>query len=131
MARLTTEQVTRLKQILNTHYQVLLEEIRDELERSGERQYIELAGRVTDIADRSTADMLADLGAAIVDRHIQALRELEAALARLEAGRFGECSECGGEIEYERLLVFPTAKRCLRCQGVHEKTYARESSPSL
>jgi len=37
----------------------LLEEIRDELARSGDQHYIDLAGAVTDLGDDSVADMLA------------------------------------------------------------------------
>lgn len=131
MSELTSIQSQALKEVLNRRYRVLLEQVRDELERTGDRSYIELAGRVTDPADESTADLIADTGAAIVDRHVQELRDIEAALRRMVDGSFGECSDCGAGIEFGRLQVYPTAKRCVRCQGQREKTHVHEPTPTL
>src|SRR5512134_3699249 len=122
MTDLTNIQYEALTLVLQRRYGLLLEQVRDELERTGDRSYIELAGRVTDTADESAADLIADTGAAIVDRHVQELRDIEAALRRMVDGSYGECSDCGTGIEFERLQVYPTAKRCVRCQGQREKT---------
>ena len=131
MNELTSIQSQALKEALHRRYRVLLEQVRDELEASGERVYIELAGRVTDTADESAADLIADTGAAIVDRHVQELRDIEAALRRMVEGSYGECSDCGAGIAFERLQAYPTAKRCVRCQGQREKTHAHEPAPTL
>ena len=131
MNELTSIQSQALKEALHRRYRLLLEQVRDELEASGERVYIELAGRVTDTADESAADLIADTGAAIVDRHVQELRDIEAALRRMVEGSYGECSDCGAGIAFERLQAYPTAKRCVRCQGQREKTHAHEPAPTL
>ena len=39
------------------------------------------------------------------------------ALQRLEAGDYGRCTECGGEIDVDRLLVFPETPTCVSCAG--------------
>jgi RNA polymerase-binding transcription factor DksA len=75
--------------------------------------------------------MLLDLNAAIVDRQVREMREVEATLKRLAELDFGDCIECGGEIGFERLMAYPTAQRCIRCQELHEKTFSRENSPTL
>ncbi|GIX47223.1 MAG: molecular chaperone DnaK [Candidatus Tectimicrobiota bacterium] len=46
--------------------------------------------------------------------------EIQAALARLEAGTYGRCEACGKEIPRARLEVLPTARRCVRCQETQE-----------
>ena len=43
------------------------------------------------------------------------LVRIEAALERIEAGRFSSCEGCGGEIEPERLAVVPYAVECSSC----------------
>jgi RNA polymerase-binding transcription factor DksA len=43
------------------------------------------------------------------------LEEVEAALERIEQGRFGSCEQCGGAIGRQRLLAVPEARRCLAC----------------
>lgn len=131
MAALTAHETAQLKQMMEQRRQRLLEEIRDELANSGEQHYIDLAGRVTDPGDESVADMLADLDAAMVDRQVIEVREIEAAFKRIGEERYGVCVDCGGDIGFARLQVYPTAMRCIECQSVHEKTYAHEGNPTL
>ncbi|TCO42385.1 TraR/DksA family transcriptional regulator [Kribbella antiqua] len=45
-----------------------------------------------------------------------ALAETEAALARMEAGRYGGCSRCGRTISLQLLSAHPQARYCTRCQ---------------
>lgn len=40
---------------------------------------------------------------------------LRAALARLEAGEFGYCEECGDDIAPRRLELDPAAVKCISC----------------
>lgn len=37
------------------------------------------------------------------------------ALKRMEAGTYGVCTRCGGEIAFERLFVMPEAPACTGC----------------
>jgi DnaK suppressor protein len=43
------------------------------------------------------------------------LDEIDAAVARLEAGTYGTCEQCGTPIGEERLAARPAARTCLRC----------------
>ncbi|CAM3963613.1 hypothetical protein HRD49_13075 [Corallococcus exiguus] len=43
------------------------------------------------------------------------LAEVEAALERIEQGRFGGCERCGGAIGRQRLLAVPEARCCQAC----------------
>jgi RNA polymerase-binding protein DksA len=131
MAQFTDEELAQLKARLQQRYLELREEVRGELERSGDQRYADLAGSVADPGDDSVADMLLDLNAAIVDRQVREMREVEATLKRLAELDFGDCIECGGEIGFDRLMAYPTAQRCIRCQELHEKTYSHENSPTL
>jgi DnaK suppressor protein len=51
------------------------------------------------------------------------LGAIEEALARLDAGRYGECKDCGTSIPEARLAAYPVALRCLGCQTAFEKTH--------
>ena len=47
--------------------------------------------------------------------HIQdSLRDVEAALAKLDAGTYGKCEECGEEIAEARLEAMPSARYCIK-----------------
>lgn len=129
---LTQTQLSKLVKALDQRYESLLEEVRDELEQSENQQYIELLGRTpADSGDASVGDALADLNLGVIDRHIQEIRDIEAAKARIEDHSFGTCIACEADIGFERLLAYPTAKRCIVCQQQHEKTYAHAGTPKL
>jgi DnaK suppressor protein len=53
---------------------------------------------------------------ALRDRSDQQLELVEEALARLDAGTFGTCIQCGKPIAAERLEALPWAARCIDCQ---------------
>jgi len=45
-----------------------------------------------------------------------ALREVQAALWRIEDGTYGLCTSCGQPIGVERLEILPQAALCMPCQ---------------
>jgi len=129
------EPTEKLKQefrkLVRTRREQLLSELREDVERSRDESFAGLAGPVTDLGDEALADLLADLDNAEVSRDLREIRALDAALARLDDGSYGVCIDCGGEIGPERLRAYPTAERCIRCQEVHEKTFAHPGEPRL
>lgn len=130
MAQLSQQRFDKLKSLLQARRTGLRTEILEVLARTGETPYGELAG-IPDVGDASVADLLIDLDNAMVHRDVEEIREIEAALQRMEQGSYGDCVDCGLPIDYERLLAFPAARRCLPCQGQFEKTYAHDTTPTL
>ena len=53
---------------------------------------------------------------ALRERNEQHLAQVEAALARLDAGTYGDCASCGRPIAPERLEAIPWAALCIDCQ---------------
>ncbi|MDX2480940.1 MAG: TraR/DksA C4-type zinc finger protein [Desulfuromusa sp.] len=124
-------QIRDLKKTLDDRFFDLREEVRLELLKTDDQTYIALAGRVHDIGEASVADLLVDLQLADIDRHIQEIRDIDAAFLRMAAGSYGVCNGCKTSIAIERLQAYPTAKRCHRCQVNHEHTYAGTIGPSM
>ncbi len=60
-----------------------------------------------------------ELEFALDARETAELDLVEEALARIEAGTYGQCIDCGVEIPTARLHAAPEAARCIACQ---EKT---------
>ncbi|GCB02271.1 DnaK suppressor protein [Sulfuriferula multivorans] len=132
MTELTAQQTAQLDQVLTDRYQSLRNEVQEEMERTGNIQYVELMGRDPgDIGDESVADAVADLNLEIVDRQVKEMRDIESARRRIKAGSYGICMDCGADIGFDRLMAYPTAKRCLACQQQHDRVYAAEAHPSL
>ena len=44
------------------------------------------------------------------------LREIDAALARIDDGTYGRCLTCGGPVGDARLAALPWASHCIECQ---------------
>lgn len=129
---LSPTQLTTLREVLDQRQGLLLGEVRAALEHNENQQYIELIDRVpADIGDQSVGDMLADLNLAIIDRHVEEIRTIDAARTRLHQGGYGTCIDCGQELEFARLCAFPTALRCVPCQEQHERTFAHAGTPTL
>jgi DnaK suppressor protein len=68
-----------------------------------------------------------------LERDSERLREVRAALRRMEADRFGICGECEDTINPKRLAAIPWAFYCIVCQETadQEKASWSESDPSL
>jgi DnaK suppressor protein len=49
------------------------------------------------------------------------LQNVENALSRINEGSYGECANCGNEIEPKRLEAVPWARHCLKCQELMEQ----------
>ncbi len=45
------------------------------------------------------------------------LAEIDAALLRIQEGRYGTCLNCGGPMGLQRLRAIPEARYCLACSG--------------
>lgn len=132
MAALTQSQIAQLARKLNEDYQILLHEVRGELENSGNQHRIDLLNNEPgDSGDESMANALADFNLTILDRHIDAMRDIEAALQRIKDGDYGVCSDCGVNVAFARLQAYPTAKRCISCQEKRERDYAHAGHPKL
>jgi DnaK suppressor protein len=58
---------------------------------------------------------------ALEEHERREMADIQAALARIEAGTYGICDTCGVAISPARLAAFPMARRCVRCQGRLEK----------
>lgn len=128
---LTPDQLARLRAKIDERHEALSLEIHRDAARSRDETYGELAGPVTDGGDKATADLISDLDSAELDRDVGELRQIEAAQERLAGGSYGICVDCGGEIDFERLLAQPAALRCVDCQRVHERAYAHPPVPKL
>ncbi len=58
---------------------------------------------------------------AINEHETAELGDIDAALERMDAGTYGQCTDCGVTIPPERLNAYPTAKRCIDCQTLAEQ----------
>jgi len=78
-----------------------------------------------DLADQANADASSAFRIKI-QKHARTLfAEIDIALRRIEAGTFGECSECGESISEARILASPATTLCIDCKAGLESEKSR------
>ena len=80
----------------------------------------------------SMPNHMAELGSDNFDQEVtlsllgsenDALDQIEAAIERIEDGRFGQCEECGMKIPKSRLEAIPYAALCVECGSKAEQSW--------
>lgn len=84
-----------------------LHEIDDELDSHNSRDWEDLA------VEREEDEVLEQMGLSGQAE----IAMIHAALRRMDAGEYGHCTKCGGEILPERLDVLPYTPLCRTCAG--------------
>ena len=105
-----------------------LKEYRKELENRQEelRAAIRDRGEIAieqapDELDATQLSALRDQALSELDRESRLLREVAAALARIDNGSYGICEQCEEEISPKRLKALPWARNCVTCQDAIDR----------
>lgn len=73
-----------------------------------------------DVGDQVQSLSLENLKISLQDAEIEEYNRIRKALAMIDEGTYGQCSDCGGAIPEKRLMLYPDATRCLVCQEKFE-----------
>ncbi|MEN6364923.1 MAG: TraR/DksA family transcriptional regulator [Rectinema sp.] len=74
-----------------------------------------------DFADVASDDIDRKMIEALGSQDLKRLRAIDAALSRINQGRYGSCMKCGKKIPSERLTAIPYAVLCIECQKGEER----------
>jgi len=106
------------------HFRQLLETRIEESERilaNAEQEVRASSARHADSADQAAVEYERQTLAHKADLARQTIRSLTDAVKRISQGTFGECAQCGAEIETKRLEAIPWARYCVKCQEAREQ----------
>jgi DnaK suppressor protein len=118
-----------LRELLQARRRELLATLHDRMQGvRADHQSAHVTGGVLDEEEASGADVQEELELALIEMKAQTLGQIDEALVRLEAGRYGWCRGCGEEIPSSRLRALPFAVRCRDCEALHEAERARARS---
>ena len=117
---MTPQQANPYRQQLLALRATLLEQIN--VQRGGVLGRAQAAADHFERREDSSAQVATEreLEFAIGEREVDELVTLDAALARIEAGTYGECADCGVSIPAPRLQASPEVTRCIACQEKSE-----------
>lgn len=121
---MTPEQASPYRQQLTDMRTAILAQISDQ--RGGVLGRAEAAADHFERREDSSAQVATEreLEFAIGERETSELAMIDAALARIEAGAYGECIDCSAHIPAPRLKASPEASRCIACQEKFEQRQA-------
>ena len=85
-------------------------------------------GTAQDIADRAANSYTKEFLFHQSNNERQLLQMVEAALARIREGSFGECINCGEDINIRRMEAVPWTRYCIACQEKLEQGQLEQSS---
>jgi RNA polymerase-binding protein DksA len=72
-------------------------------------------GSDSHLGDAATATFDRELEVTLEDNEEHLLAQYDAALRRIEQGRYGRCTNCQGDIAEERLEALPYVELCIEC----------------
>ncbi len=125
MPGLDQKQIEHLAAMMDERWAREFREIRSLFSATDEdRQQVTLGESVDEATDEALLVKLSAVDDPLIRQNLQDVRDIAAARRRIAAGTYGECTDCGADIACERLLAYPTAKRCIGCQREHEKRKA-------
>jgi RNA polymerase-binding protein DksA len=128
---LQKKQLESLQAAMRARQTQLREEIRQALIKSDSEHYLQIADSVRELEDESFADLIVDVGLAEIDRDLDELRAIDAALLRVADGSYGVCEACDRPIDLKRLNLTPQALRCIECQTIFERTHFQKTGHTL
>jgi DnaK suppressor protein len=73
-----------------------------------------------DPADRASLETDRNFTLRIRDRERKLILKIREALDRIDAGTYGVCELCGGEISEKRLIARPVTTMCIDCKSRQE-----------
>lgn len=91
----------------------------------------ESGGIPSDQADDADALFQAERNRALITHTRHLLTQVDEALARIDAGTYGICTNCGRPIPVARLRALPYAALCIDCQAKSETSANQGGSSRL
>lgn len=107
------ERFEQVRKMLIEQKQEILQKIRGKKDQ--------LTKQSGDFIDIATDSLEHELNYIFEEREREKLHNIDRALKRIKEGTYGECDECGDDIELERLLALPFARFCLDCKAKQER----------
>jgi DnaK suppressor protein len=83
--------------------------------------FVAVSAEPGDDVDAASSVLRQDEALSCLRRECEELQAIEGALARMNAGQYGICTDCNKDIAVRRLEALPMAERCLSCQEKRER----------
>jgi DnaK suppressor protein len=121
-----TERYDAMKAILEERRREIMSEVQGRMRDVRAEGANGAVQGVLDAAESSELDIQDEIEFALIQMKAETLNKIDEALRRLEEGTYGNCFECGDEINEKRLRALPFAVRCKDCEEAREVKVQRD-----
>lgn len=81
-----------------------------------------LEPEVGDSIDQATQSLDKEILFELSDNERKILRDIDAAIRKMEKGTYGQCEHCKKIIDKKRIKALPSARYCMACQSGSERS---------
>ncbi len=113
---LRKEELFEIQEILLNMKKELLENLEEKIKANDISEQRDIG----DIFDDADLEQSREFNLLLTTRERQKLKQIEASLAKIVQGEYGECEDCGENIPLGRLKAMPFALLCVKCQSQRE-----------
>ncbi len=125
MPMMNKKELDRFKKILGAIRQKIAGDLEhlegDVLNKSQRDAAGDLSGYSFHMADMATDNFDTEFNLGLASGGQQNLNLIDAALRKIDEGRYGVCEGCSKPIPQKRLMAMPHAPLCVKCQSLEEK----------
>ena len=114
----------QMKSLLLVRKNILLREVEERVKKYRDAN----SEKMTDIAEIASSASDGDVEMIVAEEDARELKQIENALARIKAGRYGVCEQCGRPIKKARLKAIPFTTLCVNCKEEEEKECGDKSA---
>ncbi len=115
----------KFKKILIEKRKLLVEDIRRMQGEWSDSNTREPGGNLSHMpihmADISSDNYEQEITLGLIEAEEREIREIDAALKRIEEGDYGVCENCEKPIKAARLKAIPNARLCIKCKQLEEE----------
>lgn len=122
----TARRLGKIKAMLANRRAALVSEVHERIRDVRADSSVDRDG--VDEAETAAVSVQDDIGFALIQLKAETLDRIDDALGRIDAGNYGNCSNCGAEISEARLRALPFALRCKDCEEAREAAAAQRHS---
>ena len=84
--------------------------------------------KMTDIAEIASSTSDGDVEMIVAEEDAREVKQIDDALAKIRAGHYGICEQCGRPIKKARLKAIPFTTLCVNCKEEEEKECGDKSA---
>ena len=118
------KELKQMESLLLVKKNILLREVEERVKKYRDAN----SEKMTDMAEIASSASDGDVERIVAEEDARELKQIEDALARIKAGHYGVCEQCGRPIKKARLKAIPFATLCVSCKEEEEKECGDKSA---